>query len=588
MTRARGRGRGVTRGRSLSQPGRGVRGGVRGRVRDRRSTGLVQLQVDLLNQQAAQENEAGLDDMVVDPHPPSPNNATSDGEWDWEEDHTSQRVEQGGARGNIIGTAEQVGNEEQNNEGEQILLADRLYPEVPVPRDVNEEDGDGWCLIDRVGAWDAMLCEFQVLEDIPAQHIGTWVWAWNTVLQRVQAADSGLELDRALMWLCFLPQSLLRHAKRGGKAGRKLVAQRFNSLVKGDWGNLVKLWEKDRSALREEQKRRGTKREERADSDRETRQAVELIAKGQVSKAMNRMNSHGMASMADPRVMAQVKAKYPARGRALPARVTKGKPVENLKGLRDSLLKLEGGKSPGTGGLRAEFLIVLAEKMDEEQMELLESFGMRYMGGDLPPWFYKVWLTVMTVPLFKNADQEAVRPLGVRNPFAKSFHKEGVTQNKEEFVDFLEPEQLAMSVAGGGKLVFSVRMLGEERRDFVAVKIDMENAFNAVSRASIIEGLEEEPSLQHLAGLAAVVLAPAHGLEAGGHKWGESAEGATQGDPVSAPFFNIAWHKEVRKLDMTLKNLPGMSSRNASCPGIIQRLKSSAGVEFYHREPQLA
>ena len=46
MTRARGRGRGVTRGRSLSQPGRGVRGGVRGNirtpVRDRRSTGLVQ------------------------------------------------------------------------------------------------------------------------------------------------------------------------------------------------------------------------------------------------------------------------------------------------------------------------------------------------------------------------------------------------------------------------------------------------------------------------------------------------------------------------------------------------------------------
>ena len=165
----------------------------------------------------------------------------------------------------------------------------------------------------------------------------------------------------------------------------------------------------------------------------------------------------------------------------------------------------------------------------------------------------------MTVPLFKSAEQEAVRPLGVRNLLVRSFHKEAVTQNKEEFVDFLEPEQLAMSVAGGGKLVFSVRMLTEEKRDFVAAKIDMENAFNAVSRASIIEGLEEEPSLQHLAGLAAVTLAPAHGLEAGGQKWGESAEGATQGDPLSSPFFNVAWHKEVRQLDMTLKESGGMA-----------------------------
>ena len=52
-----------------------------------------------------------------------------------------------------------------------------------------------------------------------------------------------------------------------------------------------------------------------------------------------------------------------------------------------------------------------------------------------------------------------------------------------------------MSVSGGGKLVYSIRMLSEERRDFVVVKIDMKNAFNEVSRASIIEALEEEPSL---------------------------------------------------------------------------------------------
>ena len=84
-------------------------------------------------------------------------------------------------------------------------------------------------------------------------------------------------------------------------------------------------------------------------------------------------------------------------------------------------------------------------------------------------------------------------------------------------------------------------------------------AFNEVSRAAIIEALEGEPSLQHLAWHAAVVLAPASGLESGGVRWGESAEGTTQGDPISAPFFNVAWQKEVRVLNNTLNLSGGMA-----------------------------
>ena len=116
-----------------------------------------------------------------------------------------------------------------------------------------------------------------------------------------------------------------------------------------------------------------------------------------------------------------------------------------------------------------------------------------------------------------------------------------------------------MSISGGGKLVFSVRMLLEDRKDFVAVKIDMRNAFNEVSRAAIVEALEEEPTLQHLAWLAAVVLAPSTGLESGGKKWGRSAEGTAQGDPLSAPFFNVAWHRYVRELNATLMSSGGLA-----------------------------
>ena len=120
-----------------------------------------------------------------------------------------------------------------------------------------------------------------------------------------------------------------------------------------------------------------------------------------------------------------------------------------------------------------------------------------------------------------------------------------VVQNKAAFVEYLEPEQLAMSVAGGGKLVFSIHMLAEERKDFSVIKIDMKNAFNEVSRASIVQALEEEPSLCLLAWHAASTLALSCGLEAGGVKWGGSAEGTAQGDPLSASYFNVTW--QVRR-----------------------------------------
>ena len=54
--------------------------------------------------------------------------------------------------------------------GEKRSIGNRLNPEIPEPKFVQEADAYGWCLIDQVGAWPAFLCEFKVLEDIPGQH----------------------------------------------------------------------------------------------------------------------------------------------------------------------------------------------------------------------------------------------------------------------------------------------------------------------------------------------------------------------------------------------------------------------------------
>ena len=70
------------------------------------------------------------------------------------------------------------------------------------------------------------------------------------------------------------------------------------------------------------------------------------------------------------------------------------------------------GEAPGTGGTRAEFIQVLGEMLGEEHMRLFETFGLRYLHGELQPWFYVVWLTVQTVPLFKTKNRDTVRHIG--------------------------------------------------------------------------------------------------------------------------------------------------------------------------------
>ena len=91
--------------------------------------------------------------------------------------------------------------------------------------------------------------------------------------------------------------------------------------------------------------------------------------------------------MSDPDILQQMEEKYPDRGIPLPGSVSRGQCIDNLRGLSDVLLSLKGGVSPGTGGMRNEYLTCLAETWGEHQMSLLEDFGMRYLNGQLPPWW---------------------------------------------------------------------------------------------------------------------------------------------------------------------------------------------------------
>ena len=192
-------------------------------------------------------------------------------------------------------------------------------------------------------------------------------------------------------------------------------------------------------------------------------------------------------------------------------------------------------------------------------MALLDDFGMRYLRGELPPWFNTVWLTVQTVPLYKTAERDTVRPIGIRNPLVKILHKEVVASNKADLLDFLEPQQLGMSDSGASKLVHSVRMLLEDNPSFVLMKSDVKNAFNEAVRRATIASMQAQPSLQHMSWHAATTLAPSFGLESQGSLWGRSPEGATQGDPEGGPWYCVTWQERLQELDATLAAVGGMA-----------------------------
>ena len=283
---------------------------------------------------------------------------------------------------------------------------------------------------------------------------------------------------------------------------------------------------------------------------------------------MRRLNSHGVANPEQEEVLAQLREKYPESLRPLPDK-KKADPIPSLGGLRQSLIKLKAGVSPGCGGLRQEYLSLLGLKLKDEGMARTEEFGMRYLQGDLPPWFYTCWLTVQCVPLFKTGPHDTVRPLGIRNPLLKAFHRE-VSQNNRDLVkEFVEPQQLVLTQGGGSILVFSVQgvvekiMQGSEYDDWVAYKIDMRNAYNEMYRAETIKVMQEQPTLQHLATYSAVTLSPYSGLECGGRLWGRTIEGGTQGDPKTGDDFATTLQPSLLLLDAACGEGGGLARAGA-------------------------
>ena len=258
----------------------------------------------------------------------------------------------------------------------------------------------------------------------------------------------------------------------------------------------------------EEAPRRVREETEEEVEARTSTEVRKLLYAGQVRRSMRRGTSHGLADSHSPQVLQQMQVKFPARNDPLPATVPKLAPIDSFSQLRETLLSLEPGTSPGSGGCRPEYLVALGEKLEDREVELLEAFALAYTAGSLPAWFYRLWLSLSTVPIYKTAEQQDVRPLGIRHSLVRVFHQEVMVQSMPAIREFLEPQQLGMSRAGPAKLVNTVRGMLELHPEFVCCSLDVMNRYNEQQRGATVEVLRDTPALQHLGTFAAAILAP--------------------------------------------------------------------------------
>ena len=199
---------------------------------------------------------------------------------------------------------------------DQVLLGPWVQAEVPGPA-VNQPPptADGWADVDSLGAWDCGICPFRTLEQVPTAFREKFSRAMANILERLGQATTELEETRALKWFLLCPQLFLREPKRGGTKGQGHAAinVRFEAVSAGSWGELLALLVQDRQEQQRHPRRRlvetGGEVGARKKQDLQRKTVLSLLARGQISRAVRLITSHGVASMEDPWVREALEVK---------------------------------------------------------------------------------------------------------------------------------------------------------------------------------------------------------------------------------------------------------------------------------------
>ena len=380
-------------------------------------------------------------------------------------------------------------------------------------------------------------------DNIPRELVGLWAELLAAALEDVAKCGDELAWRRLLM----LPKAVLVRRRGGkGKAKGKIASARDDMLLWHD-GKAGEVWENTRHLQRGE----GAPPPEQ-DAESRERRAVGLAREGQASRAASALVSRGLLAVTD-NVLQQMRDKHPVgepvdrtqfRGHA---KTTRAPVVDVYR----ELCHFKNGTASGPTGLKPAHIRAAAEH--EEPHETLQSLAAvvnDVAAGQVPKEVLPLLMGANIVPLRKNADDEAARPVApgetLRRLCAKRLNAEFGKRAGEVL---LEGRQVGVGIPMGMEAAITTVAQYASRHagtDKVILKIDFRNAFNTVDRSRFLAEAQAKVGVGIMPFLLACYAEPTS-LFCGGEVL-QSTCGVQQGDPLGPMLFSLAIHEVTEEL----------------------------------------
>ena len=120
---------------------------------------------------------------------------------------------------------------------EMVSLRERVDPVVPGPLPCVQEHEAGWGEIDRLGVWEYMLCvkKFLLSKGRPG------AWPWTKFTERFWKQKNMVRIWIEPLNGVFSATGSPKKTPIDGRAGVGQIRKRFDAVVNGDYGELVRL-----------------------------------------------------------------------------------------------------------------------------------------------------------------------------------------------------------------------------------------------------------------------------------------------------------------------------------------------------------